>query len=170
MKYFVTIGERALVVDLDGDRVLVDGVPVRAEFERVPGTPEIRLVLDGRSSLLAVEGGAEGAWHLVDRGALREVRVEDERSRHIRLLAGEGKSQGGGGVLKSPMPGLVVKVEVAVGDLVGVGTGLVVLEAMKMENELKATAPGVVTAIRVTAGQAVERGQVLIETGPPAEG
>jgi pyruvate carboxylase subunit B len=61
------------------------------------------------------------------------------------------------------MPGLVVRVEAKPGDKVTAGTGLVVLEAMKMENELKAAAPGVVKAVRVAPGEAVERGQVLVE-------
>jgi pyruvate carboxylase subunit B len=61
------------------------------------------------------------------------------------------------------MPGLVLRVLAETGQEVGVGAGLVVLEAMKMENELKAPAAGVVGAIRVQPGQAVEKGQVLVE-------
>jgi pyruvate carboxylase subunit B len=61
------------------------------------------------------------------------------------------------------MPGLVVRVLVEAGQEVSVGTGIVVLEAMKMENELKAPAAGVVGAVRVAAGEPVEKGQVLVE-------
>jgi pyruvate carboxylase subunit B len=61
------------------------------------------------------------------------------------------------------MPGLVLRVLAEAGQEVGVGAGLVVLEAMKMENELKAPAAGMVGAIRVQPGQAVEKGQVLVE-------
>jgi biotin carboxyl carrier protein len=61
------------------------------------------------------------------------------------------------------MPGLVVRVLVEPGHEVEAGTGLVVLEAMKMENELKASAGGTVSAIRSQAGEAVEKGQVLVE-------
>ncbi|HEY2825603.1 MAG TPA: biotin/lipoyl-containing protein [Gemmatimonadales bacterium] len=64
------------------------------------------------------------------------------------------------------MPGLVLRLEVAVGDTVTAGQGLVVLEAMKMENEIKAGVAGVVSAIRVAAGQAVDKGAVLIELDP----
>ena len=66
------------------------------------------------------------------------------------------------------MPGLVVRIPVTPGDQVTMGSGLLVLEAMKMENEIKAAGPGVVTAVRVTPGQAVEKGQILIELGPVA--
>jgi pyruvate carboxylase subunit B len=61
------------------------------------------------------------------------------------------------------MPGLVLRVQAEPGQEVPAGTGLVVLEAMKMENELKAATPGIVKAVRVQPGEAVEKGQVLIE-------
>jgi pyruvate carboxylase subunit B len=66
-------------------------------------------------------------------------------------------------MLKAPMPGLVLRVQVTPGQAVAAGAGLVVLEAMKMENELKAPASAVVRAVRVQPGEAVEKGQVLIE-------
>jgi pyruvate carboxylase subunit B len=65
------------------------------------------------------------------------------------------------------MPGLVLRVQVAAGQRVAEGGGLVVLEAMKMENELKAPATGVVKAVRVSPGEAVEKGQVLVEFEAP---
>ena len=61
------------------------------------------------------------------------------------------------------MPGMIVRVNVAVGDHVRAGQGLVVMEAMKMENELRAPADGTVKAVRVDAGAAVEKGALLIE-------
>ncbi|MEO5799125.1 MAG: acetyl-CoA carboxylase biotin carboxyl carrier protein subunit [Gemmatimonadales bacterium] len=166
MKYFVTIAGRELTVDLDGDHATVDGTSIPVQLLRVPGAPEFRLTIDGRSHTLAIDGFDDGVWRLLDRGAVRDVGIEDERSRHIRSLAGAGKSATSGGVLKAPMPGLVVRIAVSEGDVVAAGTGLVVLEAMKMENELKAPAAGTVRGIRVTAGQAVEKGQVLLELAP----
>ena len=61
------------------------------------------------------------------------------------------------------MPGLVVRVNVAVGDTVVAGQGLVVVEAMKMENELRAATAGIVVGIRAEAGTAVEKGAILVE-------
>jgi pyruvate carboxylase subunit B len=61
------------------------------------------------------------------------------------------------------MPGLVVRVQVEAGQNVAAGAGVVVLEAMKMENELRATVAGTVRTVRVRAGEAVEKGQVLVE-------
>jgi biotin carboxyl carrier protein len=68
------------------------------------------------------------------------------------------------------MPGLVLRVQVEAGERVEAGKGLVVLEAMKMENELKSRAPGVVKAVRVRPGEAVEKGQVLLEFEAPEAG
>src|SRR6266550_3620647 len=72
-----------------------------------------------------------------------------------------------GGVVKAPMPGLVVRVEVSEGQVVEVGEGLVVVEAMKMENELRASSRGVVEHIHVSAGQRVEKGAALVTIKVP---
>jgi pyruvate carboxylase subunit B len=66
------------------------------------------------------------------------------------------------------MPGLVVRIQVEAGDDVPAGAPVVVLEAMKMENQLKAAGPGRVAVVRVQPGQAVEKGQVLLEFAAPA--
>lgn len=166
MKYVVTIAGREFQVEVAGDRVTIDGRSVLASIARTAASPELRLTLDGRSHSLAVEGQDEIGWRLVDRGAVRDVAIEDERTRHIRSLAGPAKSASSGGLVKAPMPGLVIRIEVAEGDIVSAGAGLLVLEAMKMENELKAPAAGTVRAIHVSAGQAVEKGQLLLELGP----
>lgn len=166
MKYVVTIAGRLIDVELDGEHATVDGVAMTASIAPVPGSPEFRLTLDGRSHRIAQDGEADGIWRIVDRGSVREVGIEDERTRHIRSLVGAGKSAAGGGVLKAPMPGLVLRIAVSEGEVVAAGAGLVVLEAMKMENELKAPSAGTVRAIRVTAGEAVEKGQPLLELEP----
>jgi biotin carboxyl carrier protein len=167
MKYHVSVGGRNLVVEIDGDVVLVEGKEVVASAERLRGTPEIRVTIDGATSSIVVEAQEGRTWRLIDQGAVRDVDVEDERSRHIRLLASLGRAEEGPAALKAPMPGLVVRVLVQAGTPFVAGTPLLALEAMKMENELKATGPGVVTAVLVTAGQAVEKGQHLLELGPP---
>jgi pyruvate carboxylase subunit B len=166
MKYFVTIGGRTVIVELDGEIVRVDGCQVAAQLEHTPGTPEIRIAIDGVATTVAVDARDRTLWRLVDRGSVREVVVEDERTRQIRLLAGAGKAVDGHAVVKAPMPGLVLRLLVAVGDEVTAGMPLLALEAMKMENELKAIGSGRVTGVLVRAGQAVEKGQKLLELGP----
>jgi pyruvate carboxylase subunit B len=167
MKYHVRVGEREIVVELGGDAVRVDGREVVAELQHVEDTPMRRLVLEGRSSMLAVVGREDGAWLLLEGGSVHPVEAVDERTRHIRSLAGAGAGPARGGVVKAPMPGMVVRVAVAVGDTVRAGQGLVVLEAMKMENELKAPAAGTILELAAVAGTAVEKGAVLVRIGEP---
>src|SRR5207247_7226038 len=83
-------------------------------------------------------------WTLGLVGERVEVAVQDERSRGIEAGSGKNKWSGGGGTVRAPMPGLVVRIEVAEGQRVDAGAGLVVVEAMKMENELRAPRPGMV--------------------------
>ena len=167
MKYFVTIRGREIAVDIEGDRVRLDTGEETAHLSPVPGTP-LRHLLLGRISLtLLMDRRGAGEWLLGLAGAQHEVRVVDERTRHIESLTGRGEVRAGPSILKAPMPGLVVRILVSPGQPVEPGQGLLVLEAMKMENELRATAPGVVAAIPVVPGQAVEKGQFLIEFGAP---
>jgi len=163
MKYFVTVRDRELEVEVDGDRVTVDGREVRAELHQVPGTPLRRLTVGGRTVQWPVDRRGTGGWVVAPYGEAWEVEVLDERTRHIRGLAGAGRGQTADRSLRAPMPGLVVRVEVEEGQAVTPGQGVVVLEAMKMENELRATSEGVVSAVRVAAGSTVEKGDVLVE-------
>lgn len=166
MKYHVTVADRSYEIELDGDQVRVDGTRVAASVATIPGTPVRHLVLEGRSVTLAAEPLEPGRWAFVSAGEVVEVEVIDERTRHIRSLVGAGRSQAAGGTVKAPMPGLVVRVLVEPGHTVVAGAGLVVLEAMKMENELKAPRAGVVETVAARPGQAVEKGQVLVTLRP----
>ena len=163
MKYIVLLDGQTIEVDVDGDRVIVDGRAHRATLSVIPGTPLRQLLIDGRPMTLSVEAVGRGRWALTPKGERWEMEVLDERTQHIRSLAGGGDQRRAAGVLKAPMPGLVVRVQVQPGDKVAAGAPLVVLEAMKMENELKAGAPGIVKSVRVAPGEAVEKGQVLVE-------
>lgn len=163
MKYFVDLGGRHVAVDLDGESVLIDGSSCRASFEKLPGTPLRVLIVNGRPRTLVVRSGGRGRWAIGTGGEWRELEVMDERTRYIRSLAAADAKPTGTHVLKAPMPGLVVRVEVDQGQAVATGAGVLVLEAMKMENELRASAGGTVRAVRVQPGQAVEKGQVLVE-------
>ncbi len=164
MKYFVTVGGREVVVELEGEHATVDGTSYHsAHLTALPGTPIRHLTLDGGSEVLAVEAAGRGLWAVGFQGERHELEVVDERTRHIRSLTGGGPRAGGPAVLKAPMPGMVMTVAVVEGQHVEAGAALVVLEAMKMENELRAPAAAVVKEVRVKPGQAVEKGQVLVE-------
>jgi biotin carboxyl carrier protein len=96
------------------------------------------------------------------RGALYAVRVEDEREKRLRAAAGGHAHIAGEYNLKAPMPGLIVSVPVSEGQTVQKGDILVILESMKMQNELKSQHTGTVTRVRVQAQQSVEQNQVLV--------
>jgi biotin carboxyl carrier protein len=108
-----------------------------------------------------------GRWALVVAGERVEVDVRSERTRETEALAPNRPSSPGQRTIKAPMPGLVVRVEVAAGQRVEGGAGLVVVEAMKMENELRAPQPGVVATVHVEVGQAVEKGAPLVTLASP---
>ena len=164
MRYFVTIEGRTLEVELTPEGPRIDGRPVQAELVPIPGTPLRHLLLDGHSwPLVAQAGQAQGAWQLQLDGQRFEIEVLDERTRAIRAMTARSAEGAGPRPVRAPMPGLVSRVQVAPGDAVAPGQGVVIIEAMKMENELKAEAAGVVARILVAAGEAVEKGAVLVE-------
>jgi biotin carboxyl carrier protein len=163
MKYIVQLDGQAIEVEVDGERVVIAGQECHATLGQVGGTPLRHLMVDGKPVTLSVESLGRGRWALTRAGDRVELEVIDERTRHIRSLTGTGDNRRALDVLKAPMPGLVVRVAVKAGDAVSAGMGLVVLEAMKMENELKAPAATTVKSVRVAPGEAVEKGQVLLE-------
>ena len=163
MRYVVTIGGQAHEVEVNGNRVTVDGVTLETDLAAVPGTPLYHLLLGGESWTVAAEPleGA-GRWALGVAGERLEAEVQDERTRGAEAPAGKGRGAGGSGTVRAPMPGLVVRIEVAEGQQVDAGAGLVVVEAMKMENELRAPRSGKVQTVHVAVGQAVEKGASLV--------
>jgi glutaconyl-CoA/methylmalonyl-CoA decarboxylase subunit gamma len=120
--------------------------------------------IDGRVVDLWMEGTPPGI-DVVARGQRFYATVESERARALSAALGSKQSALGEGTVVSPMPGRVLKVLVQEGDAITAGTPLVVVEAMKMENELLAERDGTVKNIFVTPGQTVESGARLIEVG-----
>ena len=163
MRYVVSVAGRELEVEVDGDRVTVAGRTRTASLRAIAGTSSRQLVLDGRPAVLTLRSSGRGQWTVARRGDRWDAEVLDERTRHIRSLTAGASAERGPATLRAPMPGLVVRVLVEVGQEVAARAGVVVLEAMKMENELKASAAGVVAVVRVGPGEPVEKGQVLVE-------
>ena len=170
MKYIVEVNGERVTVDLDGTHAIIDGERISVGLSTVAGTP-VHLVRVGEQvhRIVARRGAMRGGWALDIDGERYTVDALDERMRTLRDLTDASQKSSGPAPLLAPMPGLVVRVSVAVGDSVSAGQGLVVVEAMKMENELRATTAGVVTAVRAVPGTAVEKGAVLIELAPIRE-
>jgi biotin carboxyl carrier protein len=164
MKYHVTIRSHTYVIDVEGGAVTIDGDRLEAHWAAIPGSPLIHLLLAKDSWTVASQPlDASGRrWALSAAGERLEAEVQDDRSKQIEALTGSGRKQAIGGVISAPMPGLIVRIEVTVGQEVAAGTGVVVVEAMKMENELRAHGRGVVEQIHVAAGDRVEKGTPLV--------
>jgi biotin carboxyl carrier protein len=161
MKYRVTIEGREREVDVtltpDGRAsVVLDGAPIDADVERVPGGVSLRIggrvfdvALGGKNDELQVAAGASRSI----------VQAQSERARAKGNKRGLGT---GGKEMRAPMPGRVVKVLVSTGADVSEGQACVVIEAMKMENELRATIAGKVASVHIAEGASVEGRALLI--------
>jgi len=120
--------------------------------------------IDGKVVDLAMEGEPPGVG-VIAKGRRFYAKVESERMRALAAALGAKNAVAGEGTVLSPMPGRVLKVLANEGDTVEAGVPLVVVEAMKMENELSSARGGVVKKVYVTPGQTVESGARLIEVG-----
>ncbi|HUR91469.1 MAG TPA: biotin/lipoyl-containing protein [Gemmatimonadaceae bacterium] len=165
MKYIVRVNGAAHEVVLDGTGVRHGGGEVRAHLEgERAGTPIRLLTLDAEvHGVLARRHPERGRYTLWIDGYRYEVEALDERTRAIRELAVDAEKSSGPAPLVAPMPGLVIRVNVKVGDVVEAGQPLVSIEAMKMENELRSKSAGTVKAVAAVPGTAVEKGSVLVE-------
>jgi biotin carboxyl carrier protein len=160
MTYEVTIGERVLQVQVRrvGERLFV-GLDGQEEFEIDVTRPKpqlMSLILDGMSYSIGL-ARQENGWDVDLNGTHHACQVVDPRRKALRLSGGEVQ-----GTLTTSMPGKVVRLLVAEGSAVTQGDPVAVVEAMKMENELKAPMDGVVAEIFVVAGQAIDAGDALM--------
>jgi biotin carboxyl carrier protein len=170
MRYYVTVSDTTYEVDIDENGVHVDGEPVEVSALQVAGTDVHSFLVDGESHRVVASSSGKGGWDLHLKGRHERAEVLDEHTKTLRDMSAARAGPMGPRAVRAPMPGLVVKVEVEEGDLVEVGTGLLIVEAMKMENELSAEAPARVGVIHVAAGQAVEKDQILMDMlSPEAE-
>lgn len=136
---------------------------------RAEGNPVRGARLGERSLALLPRRMGKGLWEIEVEGRRYEAQVNDRgQEAALQALAARGATAGIA-PLRAPMPGLVVRVEVEVGQVVEPGEGVVIVEAMKMENELRAPARARVTGLPVEAGMAVEKDTVLVEFGPVEE-
>ncbi len=167
MRYYVMLAGRTFEVELGPEGVRLDGERLDTDLAQVSGTGLRSLILDGESYRVLAQRNGGGLWDLHLRGHRYRAEAVDERTRVIREMTGATAAPDGPRPVRAPMPGLVVKVQVEEGDRVEAGRGLVIVEAMKMENELKAEAAGVVARIHVEPGQAVEKDQILVDLAEP---
>ncbi len=162
MKYIASIEGKEIEVEIiDEKHIRVGERLLDVDFESVSGQPVYSLIMDGKSYEAFVYPD-EDNWQVLLRGRLFPVTVEDEREKRLRNAAGGAVAESGEFHLKAPMPGLIVAVLVNEGDLIEKGQVLVVLESMKMQNELKAPRAGTIGRVRVKANETVEQKQTLL--------
>jgi biotin carboxyl carrier protein len=153
------LGEGQFEVALDGATIHVDAVK--------SGRTIYSVIEDGKQFEAMVDEKGEHGFDVLVKGHLFHLESVDERT---KLLAGSaGPVAAGKQVVQAEMPGKVVKICVEVGAEVGQGQGVVIVEAMKMENEISSPIDGIITEIEVSTNQTVEPGQTLFVVEPPEE-
>ena len=165
MRYVVELNAQRKTVSIDPEGVRYeDDAAIRGELSDIEGSP-VRMVKLGTHvyRVVAEKRQGRGRYTLWVDGYRFETEALDERTRSIRDLSAATAGPTGPAPIIAPMPGLIVRVNVSVGDRVEAGQGLVVMEAMKMENELRAIAAGTVKSVAVSPGTAVEKGALLVE-------
>jgi len=162
VKFEAEHGGRTVPVEVTGGAgrytLVIEGATVTVDARQT--VEGIWSILWDGASYVADVTEQDGVYVVDVKGERYAIRVEEETRYIIRTRGAQGNVPGQ--VLKAPMPGKVTLIEVAVGQAVAPGDGLIVLEAMKMENEFKAQVAGTVKEIRVAAGQAVNPGDVLL--------
>lgn len=162
-------------VELDGQVFTIDftesGISVNGEARdisyRMADARSGHILIGGRSVSFVADDAGEGTWRISVDGVERATSVKTRKELLLDKFGGAGGASAKHRDIKAPMPGLVLRVNVAVGDAVTAGQSLLVLEAMKMENEISSPGEGVVQAIHVADGDAVVKSALLIEIGSP---
>ncbi len=162
MRYIATINEEVFMIEIiDEHHVTINGKPLVVDYNSVSGQPIFSILVNGRSFEGFVYSGEEN-WEVVLMGRQIPVQVEDEREKRLRAAAGGSISETGEYHLKAPMPGMIVSIPVKENQEIEKGEVLVILESMKMQNELKSPRAGVISRIRVNSGESVEQRQTLL--------
>jgi biotin carboxyl carrier protein len=161
MKYVTTIDGQEFKIEIaDERRIHIGDRLLEVDFKSVSEQPVFSLILDGKSYESFVYQNDED-WEVLLHGQQYQVKVEDEREKRLKTAAG-GSVAGGEFLLKAPMPGLVIAVLIEEGQEVKKGQVMLILESMKMQNELKAPRDGIMGRVRVKPGESVEQRQTLL--------
>jgi biotin carboxyl carrier protein len=168
VKYFARIEGREYECELDGNNgalsVVVGGRRFAVDLRHIPRAHTWSVLVDGRSYEFTVHEH-EDQLELAGGAGVFHVAVEDARTHAARAQTAAARGPQGPKVVKAVMPGIVREVMAAPGQVVEKGEALLILEAMKMQNEVRASEPGTVRAVFVKAGETVEKGARLFEIG-----
>jgi biotin carboxyl carrier protein len=162
MKYTTTVGDETFTVEIDrDDEIVVNGKILAIDFVNIGRSNLYSLLIDNES-VEALVDERDGKWQVLLQGRLYTVDVADDRARLMAARADNLMPESGEMVVEAPMPGLVVAIPVEEGQEIEKGDAVVILESMKMENELKAPRAGTIERIAVKPGDSVEQRQLLV--------
>lgn len=161
MKYVTIINDTRFEVEIQSDgTLLVNGEPRDVDFFSL-GASLYSVITENQSYEVVIEE-QHGEYQVQMRGRLFNGQVLDERAQLLASRRGGFDADSGEIEIKAPMPGLVVAIPVNEGDEVKAGQTIVILESMKMQNELKAPRDGVVQRISAEVGHSVEQKKLLV--------
>jgi biotin carboxyl carrier protein len=162
MKYVTIVTNCQFTIDINqAGQVTVDGQVINVDMQQMQDTTMYSMIIDGKSHDVRMNEG-DGVYITQIGGEIFEVVVEDERTRRLAGLKSGPATAAGEAILKASMPGVVVEVLVAEGQEVARGDIIIILESMKMQNEIKAPRDGKVHLVRVSAGDKVEQNAVMV--------
>jgi biotin carboxyl carrier protein len=162
MKYIATVDGQEFTIEIfDEHHVTVNDKPYKIDFVPVGNQPVFSLLVNGESFDAHVYQDDQ-LWHIMFQGAVYSALVEDEREKRLRAALGGGVAEHQEYHLRAPMPGLVISVPVQEAQPVNKGDVLLVLESMKMQNELRSPRAGMVARLRVKPGDRVEQKETMM--------
>lgn len=161
MKYITTVSGHTYEIEINQNgRLTVDGVERLVDFQAMQESL-YSLLLD-HTSVEALVEERDGLLQVQFLGDMYEVTVTDEREQRLNAASSGFSVDAGEITIKSPMPGLIVAIAITPGQAVQVGDALIVLESMKMENQIKAPRSGTIGQIHVGPGDRVEQNKPLL--------
>ena len=162
MKYVTTVNNKDYSIEIINDhQINLDGQIYEIDFESVADQPVFSLIIAGKSYEAYVYPDDDD-YQVLLQGHSFTVKVVDEREKRLRAAAGSLISESSEFHLKSPMPGMVIAIPIVEGQAVIKGQVLVILESMKMQNELRSPRDGTLARVRVKPGDRVEQRQTLL--------
>lgn len=155
------VAGREFRIEHDGDTLRVDGATI--DVGRSGHDGQILRIGSRHYDVSAIRKEDDDVYILLLDGKRLRIELEDEVAALLKRVGGDKATKMHSAIVRSPMPGKIARVLVGVGELIEAGQGVLILEAMKMENEIKAPAAGIVKAVHVSESDAVEKNAALIE-------
>ncbi|MHC4972807.1 MAG: acyl-CoA carboxylase biotin carboxyl carrier protein subunit [Planctomycetota bacterium] len=166
MKYYARVGDKEYECTLEAENgqvfVIVQGQRYRADLRHIPRSHAYSLLLDGKSYEFALHE-ADEEIELSGGAGLFHVQVEDARTHAARAKTAGVREIGGVHTIRAVMPGIVREVRVRPGAVVAKGDALLILEAMKMQNEIRADHAGTVKQVHIAVEETVDKGARLVD-------